>query len=90
MTGYLYLLTFASIVLSIACAPSDERSGLSFVAVIVLPLLVNIYRFTCNAHVSDIYIYIYTLCTRHISVPAENSRSCSFLSSLGYNGSLVI
>jgi hypothetical protein len=30
-TGYLFLLTFTSIVLSIACAPSDERSGLSFV-----------------------------------------------------------
>jgi hypothetical protein len=25
-----------------------------------------------------------------MSVQAENSRSCSFLSSLGYNGSLVI
>jgi hypothetical protein len=34
--------------------PSDERSGLSFVTVIIRPLLVNIYRISCNAHVSDI------------------------------------
>jgi hypothetical protein len=46
-------LTFTSIVLSIEGAPSDERSGLSFVVVIIRPLLVNIYRFTCNVHVSD-------------------------------------
>jgi hypothetical protein len=58
------------------------------VLVIVRPLLVNIYRFTCNAHVCDIYIYIYIYI--YMSVQAENSRSCSFLSSLGYNGSLVI
>jgi hypothetical protein len=57
-TWYLFLLTFTSIVLSITGAPSDERSGLSFVIVIVRPLLVNIYRFTCNVHVSDIYEYI--------------------------------
>jgi hypothetical protein len=63
-------------------APSDERSGLSFVLVIVRPFSVNKYRFTRNAHVSDIY-------TRPMSVQAEDSRSCSFLSSLGYNGSLV-
>jgi hypothetical protein len=37
---------------------SDESSGMSFVIVIVRPLLVNIYRFTCNVHVSDIYEYI--------------------------------
>jgi hypothetical protein len=47
-----------SIVLSIAGAPSDGRSGLSFVIVIIRPLLVNIYRFTSNVHVSDIYEYI--------------------------------
>jgi hypothetical protein len=84
-----YCLTFT--VLSMSGAPSDERSGLSFVLVIVRPLSVNIYRFTCNAHVSDIYTYsdVYTLYTRPPSVHAENSRSCSFLSSLGYNGSLV-
>jgi hypothetical protein len=51
-------LTFTSIVLSIAGAPSDDRSGLSFVVVIIRPLLVNIYRFTNNVHVSDIYEYI--------------------------------
>jgi hypothetical protein len=39
--GYLFLLTFTSIVLSITGAPSDERSGLSFFIVIVRPLLVN-------------------------------------------------
>jgi hypothetical protein len=39
-------------------APSDEGSGLSFVVVIILPLLVNIHRFTCNVHVRDIYAYI--------------------------------
>jgi hypothetical protein len=55
-TGYLFLLTFTSIVLSITGAPSDERSGLSFV--IVRPLLVNIYRFTCNVHLSYKYTYI--------------------------------
>jgi hypothetical protein len=55
-TGYLFLLTFTSIVLSIAGAPSDERSGLSFVIVIVHLLLVNIYKFTCNVHVSYKYI----------------------------------
>jgi hypothetical protein len=38
-TGYLFLLTFTSIVLSMSGAPSDERSGLSFVIVIVRPLL---------------------------------------------------
>jgi hypothetical protein len=42
-TWYLFLLTFTSIVLSISGAPSDERSGLSFVIVIVRPLLVKIY-----------------------------------------------
>jgi hypothetical protein len=72
-------LTFT--LLSMSGAPSDERSGLSFVLVIVRPLLVNIYRFKCNAYVSDIYIY--TICTRPMSVQAENNRSCSFLSSLG-------
>jgi hypothetical protein len=46
MTGYLFLLTFTSILLLITGAPSDERSGLSFVRVIVRPLLINIYRFT--------------------------------------------
>jgi hypothetical protein len=46
-------------------APSDERSGLSFVVVIIGPLLVNIYRFICNAHVSDIYIYI--MCKTYVS-----------------------
>jgi hypothetical protein len=55
-TKYLFLLKFTSIVLSSACAPSDERSGLSFVIVIVRPLLVNIYKFTCNVHVSYKYI----------------------------------
>jgi hypothetical protein len=75
-----YWLTFT--VLSPSGAPSDERSDLSFVLVIVRPLLVNIYRFTCNAHVSDVYIY--TIYTRPMSVQAENSRR-----SLGYNGSLV-
>jgi hypothetical protein len=137
-TGYLFLLTFTSIVLSMLGAPSDERSGLSFVIVIVRPLLVNIYRFTCDVHVSYQYIQyvqdivsqhpvarswilysgspsfvqrvvtitIYevaiflhfknfdcdntlherrrtwilnTICTRPMSVQAENSRSCSFL-----------
>jgi hypothetical protein len=39
-------------------APSDERSGLSFVIVIIRQLLVNICRFTCNAHVSYKYTYI--------------------------------
>jgi hypothetical protein len=34
------------------------RSGLSFVVVVIRPLLVNIYRFTSNVHVSDIYEYI--------------------------------
>jgi hypothetical protein len=34
--------------------------------------------------------YIYTICTRPVSVQAENIRSCSFLNSLGCNGSLVI
>jgi hypothetical protein len=63
MTGYLFLLTFTSIVLSMSGAPSDERSGLSFVIVIVLSLLVNIYRFTCNAHVSYKYVqYEQVLC----------------------------
>jgi hypothetical protein len=57
-TGYLFLLTFTNIVLSIACAPSDGRSGLSFVIVIVRPLLVNIYRFICNVHVSYKYILV--------------------------------
>jgi hypothetical protein len=57
-TGYLFLLTFTSIVLSIARAPSDVRSGLSFVIVIVRPFLVNVYRFTCNVHVSYKYTYI--------------------------------
>jgi hypothetical protein len=57
-TGYLFLLTFTSIVLSITGAPSDERSGPPFVMVIVRPLLVNIYRFTCNVHVSYKYTYI--------------------------------
>jgi hypothetical protein len=80
------MLTFT--VLSMSGIPSDKRSGLSFFIVIVRPLLVNIYRFTYNVHVSDIYIY--TVCTRPMSVQAENSRSCSFLSSLGYNGSLLI
>jgi hypothetical protein len=51
-TGYLFLLIFTSIVLSIMGAPSDERSGLSFVLVIICPLLVNIYRFII---VRDIY-----------------------------------
>jgi hypothetical protein len=55
-TGYLFLLTFT--ILSIAGAPSDERSGLSFAIVIIRPLLVNIYRIACNVHVSDIYEYI--------------------------------
>jgi hypothetical protein len=32
-TGYLFLLTFTSIVLTIMGTPSDERSGLSFVIV---------------------------------------------------------
>jgi hypothetical protein len=62
-TWYLFLLPFTSIVLSITGAPSDERSGLSFVIDIVRPLLVNIYRFTCNAHVSYKYIqYVQGLC----------------------------
>jgi hypothetical protein len=46
-------LTFT--VLSMSGAPSDERSGLSFV--LVIDLSVNIYRFAYNANVSDIYIY---------------------------------
>jgi hypothetical protein len=75
--GYLFLLTFTNIVLSITGAPSDERSGLSFVIVIVLPLLVNIYRFTYNVHVSYKYTYIHIICTRPMSVQAKNSRSCS-------------
>jgi hypothetical protein len=58
VTGYLFLLTFTSIVLSISGAPSDGRSGLSFVVVIIRPLFVNIYRFKCNVHVSYIYEYI--------------------------------
>jgi hypothetical protein len=62
-TGYYFLLTHT--VLAMSGAPSDERSGLSFVIVIVRPLLVNIYRFTCNAHVSDIYIYIYIMYKAH-------------------------
>jgi hypothetical protein len=50
-------------------APSDERSGLSFVIVIIRPLLVNIYRFTCNAHVSDIYMqYVQGLCQSMLSL----------------------
>jgi hypothetical protein len=50
-------------VLLMSGVPSDGRSGLSFVVVIVRPLLVNIYRFTCNAHDSDIYKqYIQGLC----------------------------
>jgi hypothetical protein len=57
-TGDLFLLTITSIVLSMSGAPSDGRSGLSFVIVLVRPLLVNINRFTCNVHVSDIYEYI--------------------------------
>jgi hypothetical protein len=69
-----YRLIFS--VLSMSGAPSDERSGLSFVIVIVRPLSVNIYRFTCNVHVSDIYIY--TIYTRPMSVQAENSRSALF------------
>jgi hypothetical protein len=36
-------------------APSDGRSGLSFVIVIVRPLFVNLDRFTCN--VTNIRIY---------------------------------
>jgi hypothetical protein len=44
--------------LSITGAPSDERSGLSFIIVVVSPLIVNIYRFTCNVHVSYKYTYI--------------------------------
>jgi hypothetical protein len=32
--------------------------------------------------------YIYTLCTMPMSAQAENSRLCSYLSSLGYDGSL--
>jgi hypothetical protein len=55
-TGYLFLLAFTNIVLSITGAPSDVRSGLAVVIVSVRPLLVNIYRFTCNAHVTYIYI----------------------------------
>jgi hypothetical protein len=35
-------------------APSDERSSLSFVLAIVRPLSANIYRFPCNAHISNI------------------------------------
>jgi hypothetical protein len=62
-TGYLFLLTFTSIVLSITGAPSDVRSGLSHVIVIVRPLLVNIYRITCNVHVS--YKYTYTKSKSH-------------------------
>jgi hypothetical protein len=74
MTGCLFLLTFMSIVLSMLGAPSDERSGLSFVIVIVRPLLVNIYRLTCNVHVSYKYIqYVQGLC-----------QSSSILNSLGY------
>jgi hypothetical protein len=46
------------IVLSIAGAPSEEGLGLSFVVVIIRPLFVNIYRLTCNVHVSYIYEYI--------------------------------
>jgi hypothetical protein len=33
---------------------------------------------------------MYTICTRPLSVQAENSRSCPTLGSSGYNGSLVI
>jgi hypothetical protein len=47
---------FTSNVLSMSGAHSDERSGLSSVLVTVRPLSVNIYRFTCNTHVSDIYV----------------------------------
>jgi hypothetical protein len=62
-TGYLLLFTFTSIVLSITGTPSDVRSGLSFVIVIVRPLLVNIYRFTCNVHDSYKYMqYVQGLC----------------------------
>jgi hypothetical protein len=57
-----------------------------FVIVIVRLLSVNMYRFTCNVHVTVTYIYTYT---RPLSVQAENSRLCPILSSSGYNGSLV-
>jgi hypothetical protein len=51
--------------------PSDERSGLSFVIVIVSPLLVNIYRFTSNAHDSDIYKqYVQGPCQSRLSTAA--------------------
>jgi hypothetical protein len=36
-----------------------------------------------------VYIYTHTIYTRPLSVQAENSRSCPFLNSLGYSGSLV-
>jgi hypothetical protein len=75
-----YCLTVT--VCSMSGAPSDERSTLSFVLVIVRQLSVNVYRFSCNIYVTVAYIY-----TRPLSVQVENS---SFLSSLGYNGSLVI
>jgi hypothetical protein len=55
------------------------------------PSIVSKYIVLHVMHMLVIYIYIYThnIYTRLLSVQAENSRSCSFLSSLGYNGSLV-
>jgi hypothetical protein len=57
-TGYLFLLT--RVLFYRLRAPPLTRGRvchLSFI-VIVRPLLVNIYRFTCNAHVSYKYTYI--------------------------------
>jgi hypothetical protein len=55
------MLTFTLLTMSVV--PSDEKSGLSIVVLIMRPLFVNIYRFICNAHVSDIYIqYVQGLC----------------------------
>jgi hypothetical protein len=64
-------------------ALADERSGLSFIIVLVslLSIKFNIYSLLCKR---KNYIY-----TRPLSVQAENSRSCPILSSSGYNGSLV-
>jgi hypothetical protein len=38
-------------------APSDKRSGLSFV-IVIRPLFVNIYRFTCNAQMAASLPYV--------------------------------
>jgi hypothetical protein len=68
-------------------APSDEGLGLISCSLCLLSLKFNIYKFTCIK--DNIYLYIYTIYTRPLSVQAENSRSCPILGSSGYNGSQV-